>query len=715
MAHQHPPQLCCHYITQVPWPINIILNSVVITLRRFRGPSTSSSTLLTLHYTGSVAHQHHPQLCCHYITQVPWPINIILNSVDITLHRFRGPSTSSSTLFTLHRFRGPSTSSSTLLTLHYAGFMAHQHHPQLCCHYITQVPWPINIILNYVVITLHRFHGPSTSSSTLLSLHYTGSVAHQHHPRLCCHYITQVPWPIDIILYSVVITLRRFRGPPTSSSTMLSLHYTGSMAHQHHPQLCCHYITQVPWPIDIILYSVVITLHRFRGPPTSSSTLLSLHYTCSMAHRHHPLLCCHYITQVPWPINIILDSVVITLHRFRGPPTSSSTLLSLHYTCSMAHRHRPQLCCHYITQVPWPTNIILNSVVITLHRFRGPPTSSSTLLSLHYTGSVAHQHHPQLCCHYITQVPWPIDIILYSVVITLHRFHGPSTSSSTLLSLHYTCSVAHQHHPQLCCHYITHVPWPIDIILYSVVITLHRFRGPSTSSSTLLSLHYTCSMAHQDYPLLCCHYITQVPWPTNIILNYVVITLHRFHGPSTSSSTMLSLHYTGSMAHRHHPLLLSLHCTCSVAHRHHPLLLSLHYAGSVAHRHHPLLLSLHYTGSVAHQHHPQLCCHYITHVPWPINIILYCCHYITQVPWPINIILNSVVITLHMFHGPSTSSSTLLSLHYTCSMAHQHHPLLLSLHYTCSMAHQHHPLLLSLHYSLSLFLSSNPSRTSMMI
>ena len=219
-----------------------------------------------------------------------------------------------------------------MLSLHYAGSMAHQ----LCCHYITQVPWPIN----YVVITLHRFHGPSTSSSTLLRLHYTGSVAHQHHPQLCCHYITQVPWPINIILNYVDITLHRFRGPSTSSPTMLSLHYTDSTAHQHHPQLCCHYITQVPWPINIIPNYVVITLHRFHGPSTSSSTLLSLHYAGSMAHQ----LCCHYITQVPWPINIIIDSVEITLHRFRGPSTSSSTLLSLHYTGSVAHQHHPQLC-----------------------------------------------------------------------------------------------------------------------------------------------------------------------------------------------------------------------------------------------------------------------------------------------------------------------------------------------------------------------------------
>ena len=241
---------------------------------------------------------------------------------------------------------------------------------------------PINIIPNSVVIRLHRFRGPSTSSSTLLSLYYTGSVAHQHHPQLCCHYITQVPWPINIILNYVVITLHRFRGPSTSSSSLLSLHYTGSMAHQHHPQLFCHYITQVPWLINIILNSVVITLHRFHGPSTSSSTLLSLHYTGSMAHQHHPQLCCHYITQVPWPINIILNYVVIRLHRFRGPSTSSPTLLSLHYTGSVC-----------------------------------PSTSSPTLLSLDYTGSVAHQHHPQLCCHYITQVPF-----------------------------------AHQHHPQLCCH-----------------------------------------------------------------------------------------------------------------------------------------------------------------------------------------------------------------------------------------------------------------------
>ena len=449
-------------------PINIIPNSVVIRLHRFRGPSTSSSTLLSLYYTGSVAHQHHSQLCCHYITQVPWPINIILNYVVITLHRFRGPS----------------TSSSSLLSLHYTGSMAHQHHPQLFCHYITQVPWLINIILNFVVITLHRFRGPSTSSSTLLSLHYTGSVAHQHHPQLCCHYITQVPWPINIIPNSVVITLHRFRGPSISSSTMLSLDYTGSMAHQHHPQLWCHYITQVPWPINIILNSVIVTLHMFRGPSTSSSTLLSLDYTGSMAHQHHPQFCCHYITHVPWPIN----SFVITLHRFHGSSTSTSTLLSFN---------------------------------ITLHRFRGPSTSYSTLLSLDYTGSVAHQHHPQLCCHYITQVPWPINIILNSVVIRLHRFHGPSTSSSTMLSLDYTGSMAHQHHPQLCCHYITHVPWPINSFvitlhrfhgsstssstLLSFNITLHRFRGPSTSYSTLLSLDYTGSVAHQHHPQLCCH------------------------------------------------------------------------------------------------------------------------------------------------------------------------------------------------------------------
>ena len=180
---------------------------------------------------------------------------------------------------------------------------------------------------------------------------------------------------------------------------MLTLHYTGSVAHQHHPQLCCHYITQIPRPINIILNSVVITLHRFRGTSTSSSTLLSLNYTGSMAHQHHPQLCCHYITQVPWPINIILNSVDITLHRFRGPSTSSPTMLSLHYTGSTAHQHHPQLCCHYITQVPWPINIILNSVVIRLHRFHGPSTSSLTLLSLHYIGSMAHQHHPQLCCH----------------------------------------------------------------------------------------------------------------------------------------------------------------------------------------------------------------------------------------------------------------------------------------------------------------------------
>ena len=232
---------------------------------------------------------------------------------------------------------------------------------------------------------------------------------------------------------------------------MLSLHYTGSVAHQHHPQLCCHYI-----------------VHRFRGPSTSSSSLLSLHYTGSMAHQHHPQLFCHYITQVPWLINIILNSVVITLHRFRGPSTSSSTLLSLHYTGSVAHQHR----------------------------FHGPSTSSSTLLSLHYTGSVAHQHHPQLCFHYITQVPWPINIILNSVVITLHRFHGPSTPSSTMLSLDYTGSMAHQHHPQLCCHYMTQVPWPINIILNSVDITLHRFHGPSTSFSTHSACRSTTKSSH---------------------------------------------------------------------------------------------------------------------------------------------------------------------------------------------------------------------------
>ena len=130
---------------------------------------------------------------------------------------------------------------------------------------------------------------------------------------------------------------------------------------------------------------------------TSSPTLLSLHYTGSMAHQHHPRLCCHYITQVPWPINIMLNSVVITLRRFHGPSTSSSIMLSLHYAYSMAHQHRLQLCCHYITQVPWPINIILNSVDITLHMFHGPSTSSSTLLSLYNTGSVAHQYHPQLC------------------------------------------------------------------------------------------------------------------------------------------------------------------------------------------------------------------------------------------------------------------------------------------------------------------------------